>query len=224
MRIWTIAAVLFALGAGQASADTNAKPYNWTGVYVGAQAGYAIGESLYTNTDFPGEYVEYDPDGSFGGVYAGYNYQLPSNVVLGVEADLNLTPIEGSNVYWWIGIWPYETASAEIKYTAAVRARIGYAMGRYMPYIAAGVAIAKYDFDFITPAGHVYYQESETLTGWNIGFGSEYAATDNLLIRAEYRYSDFGSAGFSQPDFFSIEDAHINLATHDFRIGVAFKF
>ncbi|WP_269931319.1 outer membrane protein [Aminobacter sp. HY435] len=184
MRTLLLAAGLLALNVGSAVAQD--RIYDWSGAYVGVQAGYAVGQSLYTNTDFPGEYVNYDPDGFFGGVYAGYNFQMSNGVVLGVDGDLNFTNIKGSNDYWWLGLRPVPTASAEIKYTAALRARLGYAMGRFLPYVAGGLSAAKYDFDFVLDTGHVYYAESKSMVGWNVGLGAEYAATDNIVVRAEY--------------------------------------
>ena len=222
MKNLSLATAVLALNVGSAVAQDQA--YDWSGAYVGVQAGYAVGQSLYTNTDFPTEYVNYDPDGFFGGVYAGYNFQMPNNIVLGVDADLNVTGIEGSNDYWWVGGRPVPTASAKIEYSAALRARLGYAMGRFLPYLAGGLSAAKYDFDFISDTGFVYYAESKSMVGWNVGLGAEYAATDNIVLRAEYRYSDFGSKSFAQPDFYSIDEARITLSSHDFRLGAAYKF
>ncbi|WP_246592012.1 hypothetical protein [Aminobacter anthyllidis] len=42
----------------------------WTGGYVGLQAGYAWGGAPYSNGD--DESTDYDPNGAFGGIYAGY--------------------------------------------------------------------------------------------------------------------------------------------------------
>jgi outer membrane immunogenic protein len=36
---------------------------------------------------------------------------------------------------------------------------------------------------------------SGNLDGWQVGGGFEYAITDHVSARAEYRYSDFGTAG-----------------------------
>jgi outer membrane immunogenic protein len=222
MKKLSLVAAALALSAGTAVAQDQV--YDWSGAYIGAQAGYAVGESLYTNSDFPTEYVNYDPDGFFGGVYAGYNFQMSNNVVLGVDGDLNFTGIKGTNDYWWVGRGPVPSASAEIKYSAALRGRLGYAMDRFLPYVAGGLSMAKYDFDFILDTGHVYYAESKSMVGWNVGLGADYAATDNIVVRAEYRHSDYGSKSFAQPDFFAIDDAHITLSSHDIRIGLAYKF
>ena len=72
-------------------------------------------------------------------------------------------------------------------------------MDRFMPYVAGGVSSAKYQFDLDHDGtGNMDFEEERRLTGWNIGVGAEYAVTNNLLVRAEYRYTDFGSENFDQ--------------------------
>ena len=95
-------------------------------------------------------------------------------------------------------------------------------MDRWMPYVAGGLSVAKYEFDLREPGDHHDFKESKTLTGWNIGAGIEYAATDNILVRAEYRYSDFGSKNFNQA--WDEASSKIDLNTHDIRLGIAYKF
>ena len=60
------------------------------------------------------------------------------------------------------------------------------------------------------------------MIGWNIGAGIEYAATDNLILRAEYRYTDFGSKTFH--GLWGEDEGKIKLRTNDIRLGVAYKF
>ncbi|MFC5385239.1 outer membrane protein [Aquamicrobium segne] len=194
--------------------------FNWTGAYVGAQVGYGWGDSPYHTETYNWSF-DYNPDGFFGGLYVGYNHQFINNVVLGVEADINLSSADskfGFSVPGWIG----HVASAEIKYTAAVRARLGYAMDRWLPYIAGGLSTAKYGFNMDhNGAGDWDFREKKTFTGWNIGGGVEYAATDKILIRGEYRFSDFGDKNFDN-DWGSGNS--IKLRTHDIRLGIAYKF
>ncbi len=35
------------------------------------------------------------------------------------------------------------------------------------------------------------------MTGWAAGAGVDYAATDNVIVRLEYRYTDYGHKDFS---------------------------
>ncbi len=195
--------------------------FNWTGGYVGGQVGYAWGDSYYYNEDI--ESANYDPDGFFGGIYAGYNYQFTNNVVLGVDADLNFSGIDSRVGYNYNGSqWDDYVGVSDVKYTGALRARLGYAVDRWLPYIAGGLSVAKYEFSLdFDGTGDWKFQQEDTFVGWNIGAGVEYAFTDNVVVRGEYRFSDFGDYSYGD-DWAS--DGHIDLKTHDIRLGVAYKF
>src|SRR6185312_1701312 len=73
--------------------------FNWSGVYVGAQAGYGFnGNSEYIYNDDPDSSYgyEHDLDGALAGAYVGYNYQFSNGVVLGAELDAAWADINGS--------------------------------------------------------------------------------------------------------------------------------
>lgn len=209
--------------AGASAADAgSAAGFVWTGGYIGLQAGYAGGDSRYSNEW--GEFANHDPDGLFGGVYAGYNHQLSNNIVLGVEADISAGSIDSSVDHYWSegNIATGHVANAKLKRSAALRARFGYAADRFMPYLAAGVSFGKYEFNLDhNGAGTMDFKDERSLTGWNIGAGLDFAVTQNVLVRAEYRYTDFGTKDF-QHDWGG--NSKIDLATHDVRLGVAYKF
>ncbi|PSJ57613.1 outer membrane protein [Pseudaminobacter soli (ex Li et al. 2025)] len=202
--------------------------YNWSGFYVGAQVGYAWGKSPFRNrSDDYVEGTDFDPRGFFGGVYGGYNQQLSNNIVLGVDADINAADIKrnGGDYYDYTdgSVYDYVSPSSKMNWNGAVRARVGYAYDRVLPYIAGGVSFGELKFDLIHKNyGDVKFSEKATMTGWNIGAGIEYAATDNVILRAEYRYTDFGSKTFHGLWF--EDEGRIKLRTNDIRIGVAYKF
>src|ERR1700733_8326083 len=68
--------------------------YDWTGFYIGANAGVGVGRD-YTRVAIPAglsfEATYLNPFGGVGGGQIGYNWQLPrsafGSLVLGVEAD-----------------------------------------------------------------------------------------------------------------------------------------
>ncbi|WP_156850898.1 porin [Bartonella refiksaydamii] len=113
------------------------------------------------------------------------------------------------------------------KWSGATRVRIGFAAAdRIMPYIAGGVAYAQMQ-GISTVSGtdasgkKVSTKEADktmTMVGFTIGGGVDFAMTDNVLLRAEYRYSDYGKKKFEK------DDAEFNYKTNDFRVGVAYKF
>lgn len=188
--------------------------FSWTGGYIGLQAGYAWGNGNVDQIGGPG-FIDTDPDGFLGGVYAGYNYQMSNNIVIGAELDVVYANVDGSGqVFLAPGVPAGASATEELNWSGAARLRLGYAADRFLPYIAGGVAFG--DIDISNDNGPGSF--GDTFTGWTIGVGLDYAMTDNLLLRAEYRYTDFGSESFE--DFAS----DVDLKTNEVRLGIAYKF
>ncbi|OQM74674.1 outer membrane protein [Manganibacter manganicus] len=222
-KLGTVAAAL-ALSAGPAAAQDAV--YDWSGAYVGAQIGYGWGKST-TNADIvpPWKtYIDLDDSGVLGGLYAGYNYQMSNKVVLGIEADINATNVKDASDDWTLSIGGtsgtlsnFIPTSFKMSWNGAVRGRIGYAVGRFLPYIAGGVSFGGYKISLEDKGVSTH---RSTLVGWNIGAGLGYAVTDNVTLRAEYRFTDLGSDKFSAFAF----PAKFDLKTHDLRLGIAYKF
>ena len=62
--------------------------YDWTGFYVGGHTAYSLGRANSTLSD-PNPTAWSNSFGSlYGGLQAGYNYVLPSRLLLGIEADI----------------------------------------------------------------------------------------------------------------------------------------
>jgi outer membrane immunogenic protein len=215
-----------------------ATPFSWTGFYAGAQFGYGWSSSqerLYEPWRAPQGWAywansQLDPKGWLGGAYAGYNYAFENGLVLGAEGDFAFTNMKNKSplfVYGPFNVYsPGDYDRSKIDWTGAVRGRVGYAFGRFLPYLAGGVAFAKFD-DRIH---HLYVKTSygTTATGWTIGAGLEYALLDNLTLRAEYRYSDFGKIGRKNtatiPQNRYNQNVQYDLSIQDVRLGVAYKF
>ncbi|MCX8568457.1 MULTISPECIES: outer membrane protein [Hyphomicrobiales] len=191
----------------------------WTGGYVGLQAGYGWGDGdLSTNP--VGPTAPADIDGWLGGVYAGYNHQLANNIVVGIDADIAWSGIDGFGQGLTSGV-PVAGAGIdyELNWTGAVRAKLGYAVDRFLPYISGGVAFAGADATVFT-GGSPTVKFSDTLVGWTVGVGVEYAFTDSLIGRAEYRYTDYGDLDFTDVG----GSGSFGFKTSDVRVGLAYKF
>jgi len=214
-----LATATFAHAADPTSYEPAVEPvmFSWSGAYVGVQAGYIWSET--TSFDDFGFYIPFDPNGLSGGLYAGYNHQFINDLVVGIDADFALSNADGAaSAFDPLGApIPITTGVAEIEWTGAVRARLGYAVGRILPYVAAGVAFAKVE-DTITVAGVPGFY-SDTYTGYTVGAGLEYAMTDNVILRGEYRFSDYGDRYFATPVSNNVE-----LRTSELRIGISYKF
>ncbi|MDI6029424.1 porin family protein [Corticibacterium sp. UT-5YL-CI-8] len=203
----------------------------WTGGYVGLQAGYAWGKGRTWSNVEPVT-LDVDPDGFIGGIYAGYNYQASNGLVLGIDADATYTDVKGSETVWDT---PDDVAAAlavgddsatftqELRWSGAVRGRIGYAMDRFLPYVAGGVALGRIKTHGVdNEVGESFDLGTKTHVGWTVGAGAEYAFTDNVIGRAEYRYTDFGKEEYAGNE--DIDSHTTKLRTHDVRLGIAFKF
>ncbi|WP_144754953.1 porin [Bartonella saheliensis] len=109
----------------------------------------------------------------------------------------------------------------------ATRVRIGFAADRFMPYLAGGIAYGQFQDtvsvsvkgeDGSVISSRNLTDETKTMIGYTLGGGVDFSVLDNVIVRAEYRYSDFGKKKFAK------EKLEINYKTNDFRVGVAYKF
>ncbi|CAN7643204.1 outer membrane protein [Aminobacter sp. LjRoot7] len=222
-QILATAIALLAISSAANAADNLATEpgsavYSWTGGYIGGQIGYGFGNADYVYEGSSDYDYSNDPDGFLGGIYAGYNHQFANGVVLGLEADVAWGGLKDSALA--PGDSEY-SATTTIDLTGSARLRLGYAMDRLLPYVAGGVAFGKFNFDEYN-LGDFYSSADESLVGWTLGIGAEYALTDNWTLRGEYRYADYGTHDFiTQPED---EEYSADIRTHDVRFGVAYKF
>jgi outer membrane immunogenic protein len=222
------ASVLLSTSAAQA-ADPYVDPaYDWTGFYLGVQTGYVWGNS--TSTDFLNNGAgplhakgDIDPDGFFGGLHSGYNYQSGS-LVYGVEGDINLGSVDGSDsaLTFAGGVrpptWKHE---GDMDAFGSFRFRFGVAADRFLPFVTVGIAGADYDVK-LTHVNDIS-NHNEFLVGWTAGAGVQYAFTDTFSARLEYRYADYGSFT-DRFDNFPAEVVRADLQTHSIMAGLTFKF
>ena len=205
--------------------------------------GGADGISFYT----VGPYDQYkgDDDLFSGGLYMGYNFQLNRNLLFGLEADITLFDSDENHTEFDNSVFSSTVPLTgnlqnrnfslfeehiKAKRSAAFRARLGYTNDRFLIYAAAGLATARVKYNYSYDGFFTDYREDSTdkhsLTGYTVGGGVEYALTKHLLLRSEYRFTDYGSKDFDFVGDF-IEDYttfKADYKTHDVRIGLAYKF
>jgi outer membrane immunogenic protein len=193
--------------------------YDWSGFYVGVQGGYLWGQADHSYSNgAPSD--DSDPDGFIGGVHVGYNWQSGS-FVYGVEGDFEGGSVDGSFENT-TGITSVGTS--ELNWQGSIRARLGYAYDKALLYVTGGWAIGDFDFDggpLPLPVSGGY---SDTLNGWTIGAGGEWAFNEHWTARLAYRYTDFGEASGNLAPGFPGVDMPVDVTTHAVRVGVSYKF
>ncbi len=140
--------------------------FNWTGFYVGGNAGYGWGSAIGGDTN-----------GFTGGATAGYNYQFSPNSVFGVETDIAFSSADHS-----AGPRKFES-----DYLGTLRARLGYSVGNVMFYGTGGLAYGKNE---LSQGG---LSNDQVHWGWTLGAGVEAMLTQNISAKFEYLYVDLGN-------------------------------
>ena len=198
--------------------------FTWTGFYVGAQVGYgwnANDNDIVLPTGFVVQSGDFGDsgDGFLAGVHAGYNYQIGS-FVIGVEGDVE--GVFGDDDDDLVIVGPgggvftnYGFAGNALDWQGSIRARAGFAFDRALIYATGGFAFAG------VSDGFGVLGNDDTLTGWTLGAGIEYAFTNNLTTRLEYRYTNYdGGDNF----FDNVSLGSNDIEFHTIRAGLSYKF
>ncbi len=172
--------------------------YDWTGLYIGAHAGYSRGASSATLTDPTVATVHNVYGGAIGGVQAGYNWRLNSGLLLGLEGDISFPNYLLSNKVVSSVTTGLSSAEERWDYVASLRARLGYTTGAWLFYATGGAAFAGERF-LQTPDGGNEEKVLHTRFGWTAGGGVEYAFAPHWSARLEYLYSKFDNANVTFP-------------------------
>jgi high affinity Mn2+ porin len=160
--------------------------FDWTGLYIGAHAGYSRGSSSAVLSDPAPIAASSTFSGMIGGVQAGYNYRLSSGLLLGVEADITFPNYLTSNSVVSSLATARSAVTEQWDYVGTARGRVGYAAGSWLAYATGGLAWA----------GERFLDE-KTLNvrfGWAAGGGVEYGFAPHWSVRLEYLYSQFERA------------------------------
>src|SRR3984885_3731003 len=172
---WTVSAQAADLPYGTRAPYTVNQPlnaYSWAGPYLGGNLGYTWGtvDNNVTKTS-----------GFEGGVTAGYNWQLGSPWVFGIEGDIAATGASDTFAPWkfsnpWFG---------------TVRGRVGYAINNVLFYGTGGLAFGELRGETFGLA------ESHTNAGWTLGLGAEVGLAPNWSAKIEYLYVDLSDSTFT---------------------------
>jgi outer membrane immunogenic protein len=236
MRKFTLAVAALAIGTVTASAaDMAARPYvkapapiaavyNWTGFYVGGHVGWGEAKQdwfLIQNAVGFG----FSKDGVIAGGYAGYNWQLGSNFVLGAEFEGSWSDLQQGNVPCTIG--QAAICRNDVNWLGSVRGRAGVAFNQVLFYAAGGWAFAdaSHDRQFLPLGGGPFTSGvSDTRDGWVAAVGVEWAFAGNWIGRVQYDHYDFGTKTYLIPALSNFSDTRVSLTVDTVRVGLGYKF
>jgi high affinity Mn2+ porin len=196
--------------------------YDWTGFYVGGHFGYGDASFGPGTNPLPlqGAFFPHSPTGLIAGYQMGYNREFANRLVLGLEADASFTsPIDAPA----LTPAPFNTA---LDYVGTLRGRVGYAFGRWMPYVAGGFAWGHTHVninndpantsDIVSSVGH--YQ-----TGWTAGIGLEFAVSGNWSARLEYDHVDLSRQTYDLSAF-GMPGVNVDPRIDLFKLGLNYRF
>jgi opacity protein-like surface antigen len=143
-------------------------PSPWAGLYVGSEVTAAFAKGAK-----PG----------FGGAgFVGYNHEFSNNLVIGFQGSAGYAPF----VFAHSPYRGFDFGEADMK--------VGYDMGRFMPYVTAGVVLAKPNsfgvptYTGATDSMNALFGPGGDLRGYGtVGAGFDYAVTDKLTFGMEVR-------------------------------------
>lgn len=227
----SVAFALFIAGTAAASAaDLAARPYtkapaiapvyNWTGFYVGLNAGIGGDKTDY---NFGGLATgNLNSFGGFGGGQIGYNYQFAGNWVAGIEADIQGGSLKGEiNASIPASIPPVSlSAGTETKWFGTVRGRLGYAFNNVLLYGTAGYAYGSED-TYLKVAPLATFSRSADLSGWTAGGGIEYGLSNNISLKTEYLYMEFDRNNVVTIGPIAIDN---KVSAHTVKVGLNYAF
>ncbi|SDR23456.1 outer membrane immunogenic protein [Pseudovibrio sp. Tun.PSC04-5.I4] len=163
----------------------------WDGFYAGLNVGYGAGEftQALKNTKWG---ADENYDGFLAGATLGYNKSY-DRIVVGLEADFQVSNIEKSfsTDADWTCV-PTDACKNKIDWFGTLRARLGLQIGKFLPYVTGGLAIASvHSYDApVAVAGSTNLKAVEM--GWTAGGGLEASVTDNVSLKFDMLYIDLG--------------------------------
>lgn len=218
----------------------------WSGIYAGATVGMQVIRNSgfhsdaagAANPDFPNFHYDYAGARFSYGLHMGIQ-RLFGHFVIGAEFDFD-GPQAKIASSWYNGSLAYSGGAAAntyqqrvgLNWQGSLRGRFGFVHHKSLFYITGGLAFANMTVctvldDCINGANHVV-RYSTTRWGWTIGAGIEHKFSYNWSVRAEYRYTNYGSRTCLATDSCSINanasDINNRVETHAVRVGVSYLF
>jgi high affinity Mn2+ porin len=197
-----------AFGADPGSTAVKApfdRGYDWSGAYFGGHVGYGTGrfDAALREPEIGAPIQKRDTLGSlYAGAHIGYNFLLPSRILLGAEADVSFPNYLGTDDIVSFTVAPVGHVAEKMDFLGSVRGRLGYAFGHWLWYGTGGLAFTQLRFLHFPPDSTDLGDAEKVLhfkTGWTAGAGVEKVFEGDWRVRLEYLYSRFGTTSVLFP-------------------------
>ena len=154
------------------------------------------------------------------GVGVGYDMNM-GGVVLGVEGEWMES--EAQTDFDTFGFSSFGVSNIKAGRDLYAGVRIGVPLGsRALIYAKGGYTNAS--FDVLTTDNTDDTQTDIDLDGWRAGAGVELGITDNLYLKAEYRYSNYGEGEVEAPSGLESDRFNVDIDRHQGVVGVGVRF
>jgi high affinity Mn2+ porin len=190
--------------------------YDWSGFYVGGHVGYGRGYGRNILSD-PNPTAGSSFGSLFGGLQFGYNYLLPSRLLLGIEGDISFPNYLDDGIVASRST-PSSAVTEKLDFVSTVRGRAGYAFDHWLFYATGGFAWSQARF---LERSSLTGNEDKVLrmrTGWALGAGAELAIAPGWTARLEYLYDRLGKASGTFPSGTGYESTTVDL--NSVRLGL----
>jgi len=215
-------------------------PCDWTGLYIGAHGGFGGGDVYWRDDDFgDSEILTHSvPIGPFGGLSLGYNRQVGSSWVFGIEGEFEGGDIANTDQKTFLNgsSDEFDKFSVRNNWTGTVGLRIGITSfdNRLLAYVKGGVAVERWEYDWLhvegtTRSAHTdKFGTSEWRPAPMVGFGLEYAFNCRWSTNVEYKHLFLGTKELTDTriDDGSAEEESFRYDLHQdsVQFGIKYKF
>ncbi len=181
------------MAAPRAAPTAQAAPTTWSGFYFGVHSGFVwsdLDASVGGTSAFS---VSHDAE--LIGSHMGIQHQF-GNVVLGVEGTI-LSTFRDDHASTDCPNTSF-TCAARLDDVITIGPRLGWAMGKWMPYLTGGYASGAFSEKISIKANPSNpYQDHERHSGWYIGGGVDMALAAGWTMGLEYRHYEFEDATYN---------------------------
>jgi high affinity Mn2+ porin len=190
---------------------------DWSGFYVGGHVGYGRGNGRDTEFD-PNPTTASSSFGSlFGGLQFGYNYLLPSRLLVGIEGDISFPNYLDDGIVA-SRTTPSSAVTEKLDFVSTVRGRAGYAADHWLFYVTGGLAWSQARFLEDPNSTGNDDKVLRMRTGWALGAGAELGIAPGWTARLEYLYDHLGKASGTFPSGTGYESTTVDL--NSVRLGL----